>query len=132
LKASIIQYPIVEDARGDLGYLNMGDHIPFEVRRVFYIVDIPPATHRGGHAHYHHEELIIVVRGAMTVTLDDGCETREFLLQASQGALYIPRMTWLDFSTHSLEITCLVLTSNPYSEADYIRDHNEFLSQVNL
>jgi len=130
LKASIIQYPVVEDARGDLGFLDMGEHIPFTVRRAFYITDIPPFTARGGHAHCEHEELLLVIKGSITVKLDDGRELQEFVLEASRGALYVPKMTWLEFSSHSVETTCLVLASNPYNEDDYIRDRDEFTAQV--
>ena len=128
MEARIINLPKIVDDRGNLSFIENNGHIPFEIKRTFWIYDVPGGESRGGHAYYETKEFIIALSGSFTVVLDDGKERVEFHLNRSYYGLYIPRMIWremIDFSTNSL---ALVLSSTSYSTDDYIRDYKEFKS----
>lgn len=122
----IIELPKIMDPRGNLTFVEGGRHIPFSMRRAFWIYDVPGGEMRGGHAYHRNRELIIAVSGSFEVEVDDGKTTSRFLLNRSYYGLYLPPLHWrslVNFSTNSL---CLILASEDYDEADYLRDHPEF------
>ncbi len=122
----IIKLPKIEDERGNLSFIEEHKQIPFSVKRVYWIYDVPGGEYRGGHAFKQQDELLVALSGSFTVVVDDGTEKKSFNLNRSYYGLYIPRGIWRhveDFSTNAL---ALLLSSTKYSEADYIRDYDEF------
>ncbi|MCM1517984.1 MAG: FdtA/QdtA family cupin domain-containing protein [Pseudoflavonifractor sp.] len=111
---------------GSLSVVENTAEYPFEVRRVFYLYDIPGDSERGGHSHHEAQELIIAASGSFDVTITDGHETRRVQLNRPYNALYIPAGVWRNLDNFSSGSVCLVLTSLPYSEEDYVRDYDRF------
>ncbi len=101
--------------------------VPFDVKRVFYLYDVPADSERGGHSHFEAEELIIAVAGAFEVELDDGTARRRWRLDRPFRGLYVPKGMWRVIDNFSGGAVCLVLTSVNYSETDYVRDYDRFL-----
>ncbi len=113
---------------GSLSVIENNDNIPFMVKRVYYLYDIPGDAERGGHAHCENQSLIISVSGCFSVTLNDGKEKKTFVLNRPYKALYVPSGLWREINEFSSGSVCLVLTSETYSEYDYVRDYNEFMT----
>lgn len=113
---------------GSLSVVENNGSIPFDIKRVYYLYDIPGDAERGGHAHCENQSLIIAVSGCFTVILNDGKEIATFILNRPYNALYVPAGLWREIKDFSSGSTCLVLTSDTYSEDDYVRNFNEFLS----
>ena len=129
MEISIINLPKIEDPRGNLAIVEK-DAIPFEIRRVYYLFDVPSSAKRGGHAHKEVRELLIPVSGSFDVILDDGA-TREIIsLNKPDKGLLIPINTWRELENFSAGSVCLVLASDIFTEEDYIRDYNEFCKHV--
>jgi hypothetical protein len=122
-----VDLPRVTDPRGNLTFIEGGEHVPFDVARVYYLYDVPGGESRGGHAHRELEQLIIAAAGSFDVLVDDGRETARFSLNRSYYGLYVPRMTWRELGNFSTGSVCLVLASHRYEEADYYREYGEFL-----
>jgi dTDP-4-dehydrorhamnose 3,5-epimerase-like enzyme len=115
------------DRQGNLTVVENGITVPFDVRRVFYLYDVPGGVNRGGHAHHEQYQLIVAVSGSFSVTLDDGNVRRTvFLNHPYQGLLVVPTI-WNTLDDFSSGAVCMVLASDLYDENDYIRDHEEFL-----
>lgn len=127
-EARIIELPRHRHANGSLTVAENGaDWMPFDVRRAFYLFDVPADAERGGHSHYEAQELIIALSGSFDVVLDDGKRpSRRFTLNRPYQALYIPTGIWRTLDSFSGGAVCLVLTSERYSEADYVRDYEQF------
>lgn len=128
-KARIIELPKICDPRGNLSFVEGGRHLPFNIRRVFYIYDVPGGETRGGHAHRHCTIVLVAVAGSLTVRLTDGRNERVFNLNRSNKALLIPPGIWKtmhDFTTGSV---CVAFASDFYEEEDYIRDYDEYLQE---
>ncbi len=123
----IIDFPIIHEPRGNLSFIESGRHIPFDIRRVYYLYDVPGGAKRGGHAHRSLEQIIMAVSGSFDVLLDDGRERVKYSLNRSYHGLYVPRMIWRELENFSSGAVCLVLASDFYDEAEYIRDYPEFL-----
>lgn len=122
--------PKIVDSRGNLSFAENLSQLPFEIRRAYWIYDVPGGTERGGHAYRENVEFVIALSGSFDVLLDDGRREERVSLNRSYYGLLIPRMVWrtmVNFSTNSL---ALVLSSTEYSEGDYIRDYSEFLKIV--
>jgi hypothetical protein len=122
----IIELPKITDPRGNLTFVEGGRHIPFTVRRAFWIYDVPGGEMRGGHAYRRNRELIIAVSGSFDVEVDNGSAVTRYSLNRSYYGLYLPPLHWrslVNFSTNSL---CLVLASEEYDESDYLRDPASF------
>jgi len=122
----IIELPKIMDPRGNLTFVEGGRHIPFAIRRAFWIYDVPGGETRGGHAYRRNREIIIAVSGSFDVEVDTGKSVISHHLNRSYYGLYLPPLHWrslVNFSTNSL---CLVLTSEVYDEADYLRGYEEF------
>lgn len=126
----IIDLPRVADPRGNLTFVEGENHIPFDIKRVYYLYDVPGGTSRGGHAHHQLQALIIAAAGSFDIAVDDGVHQERFFLNRSYHGLYVPRMTWRELDNFSSGGVCLVLASAAYEEDDYIRDHGDFLARA--
>lgn len=124
----LVELPKVADPRGNLTFVEGGEHIPFDIRRVFYLYDIPGGADRGGHAHRELQQLIIAMSGSFDLVLDDGYRQERLHLNRSYYGLYVPPMVWREMDNFSSGSVCLVLASTPYNESDYYRDYDIFLS----
>lgn len=122
----IVELPKIADARGNLTFIEE-DHIPFEIKRVYYLYDVPGGSERGGHAHKALHQLIIALSGSFDVEIDDGATKKTFTLNRPYEGLYICPGIWRELKNFSSGSVCLVLASNLYSEDDYYRDYDQFL-----
>lgn len=117
------------DRKGNLSVVENGQTMPFDVKRTYYLYDVPGGESRGGHAHRDLSQLIIAASGSFTVTLDDGEVKRTFLLNRPYQGLYIVPGIWRTLDDFSSGAVCLVLASDVYTEADYIRSYDEFIKE---
>jgi len=124
----IIDLPKVSDPRGNLTFIEGMRHIPFEIRRIYYLYDVPGGETRGGHAHRTLEQFLISASGSFDVVVDDGTNRSRIHLERSYYGLYIPSGVWRELDNFSTGSICLVLASEFYTEADYIREYPEFLT----
>ena len=129
-EAKLIQLPKISDPRGNLTFIEGSRHVPFDLKRVYYLYDVPGGETRAGHAHKQLEALMIAVSGSFEVILDDGTARKSFFLNRSYYGLYIPKMVWRELENFSSGSVCLVLASEIYDESDYYRDYNKFLKAV--
>lgn len=127
----IIELPKISDPRGNLSFIESGQHIPFDIKRVYYLYDVPGGSERGSHAHKNLYQFIVAMSGSFDVVLDDGREKKRFHLNRSYNGLYICPMIWRELDNFSSGAVCLVLTSEHFSEADYIRDYQQYLTKRN-
>jgi dTDP-4-dehydrorhamnose 3,5-epimerase-like enzyme len=125
---SIIELPKVKDRRGNLTFVENTKHIPFEIKRIFYLYDIPGGESRGAHAHKSCHQFLVAASGAFSVVLDDGQIKRTVELNRPFVGLHIPPGIWASEVNFSSGAICLVLASHEYDEADYIRNYNTFKS----
>jgi dTDP-4-dehydrorhamnose 3,5-epimerase-like enzyme len=123
----ILDLPKISDPRGNLTYVEGGTHVPFEIRRVYYLYDVPGGSERGGHAHKELSQLIVAMSGSFDVVLNDGRSSSRFHLNRSYFGLYICPMIWRELDNFSSGSVCMVLASNVYDERDYYRNYDEFL-----
>ena len=126
----IIELPRVTDPRGNLTFVEGARHVPFDIRRVYYLYDVPGGAERGGHAHKTLRQLIIAMSGSFDVVTDDGRRRQRFHLNRSYYGLYLPSMTWRELDNFSSGSVCLVLASAPYDEADYYRCYRTYLDDL--
>src|SRR5690348_11842274 len=124
----IIELPKVADPRGNLTFVEGGNHIPFEIRRVYYLYDVPGGSDRGAHAHRSLHQFVVAMSGSFDIVLHDGDRQRRFHLNRSYFGLYICPMMWRTLDNFSSGGVCMVLASEVYDAADYIRDYNQFLT----
>ncbi len=124
----IIDLPRINDPRGNLTFVESHQHIPFDIKRVYYLYDVPGGAERGGHAHKALQQLIIAMSGSFVIHLDDGVSKKTFHMNRSYFGLYVPTMIWREIDNFSSGAVCMVLASERYDEADYYRDYNEFLA----
>ena len=123
----IIDLPRIQDPRGNLTFIEGGNHVPFDIRRVYYLYDVPGGSERGGHAHKGLHQLIIAISGSFDVVLDDGSSKKRIHLCRSYYGLYVCPMIWRELDNFSSGSVCMVLASNVYDEADYYREYSEFM-----
>ena len=126
----IINLPKIADPRGNLTFIEGGRHVPFDIRRVYYLYDVPGGAERGGHAHKELHQLIVAMSGSFDVILDDGREKLRIHLNRSYNGLYVCPMIWRELDNFSSGSVCMVLASNFYDEADYYREYQDFLKAV--
>lgn len=121
------------DRRGNLSVIEECKDIPFEIKRTYWIYDVPGGEHRGGHAYRRNREFIVAMSGSFDVTVDDGHSRTTYSLNRSYYGLYIPESTWRDLNNFSTNSLALILASTPYDPADYIEDYDlyrqEYLSK---
>ena len=122
----IIELPRHRHENGSLTVVENTANAPFEVKRVFYLYDVPGDSERGGHSHHKAQEFIISASGSFDVILDDGQQRRTFTLNRPYQALYIPAGIWRELNNFSSGSVSLVLTSEVFDEADYVREYSEF------
>ncbi|NLE74860.1 MAG: WxcM-like domain-containing protein [Actinobacteria bacterium] len=126
----LIYLPKIADARGNLTFIEGTRHIPFEIKRVFHVYDVPGGAARGGHGLKLVHQFLIAMSGSFDVTLDDGQKRQIFHLNRAYFGLYIPPMVWREMDNFSSGAVCMVLASDYYSEEDYYRCYEEYLRAV--
>lgn len=130
MDAHIIDLPKHLDDRGNLSYIENVTHLPFTIRRVYWIYDVPGGEARGGHAYRNTEEFIVALSGSFDVVVDDGHGPKVFNLNRSYYGLYVPKGVWREIRNFSTNSVALEFASTDYDPADYIRDYDEFLKTV--
>jgi dTDP-4-dehydrorhamnose 3,5-epimerase-like enzyme len=128
----IIDLPKISDARGNITFIEGTHHIPFGIKRVYYLYDVPGGETRGGHAHRGLEQFLISASGSFDVVLDDGASRKRFNLNRSYYGLYIPPGIWRELENFSSGSVCLVLASEFYEPEDYIRDYSTFIEYARV
>ncbi len=121
-----LDLPVIRDTRGNLTFIEQSVGLPFPIRRVYYLYDVPGGSERGGHAHYALHQLILPLAGSFDVLLDDGEERKTVHLNRPWTGVLVGPMIWRELQNFSSGSVCLVLASEPFDEKDYIRDHGEF------
>ncbi|MBS4054017.1 MAG: WxcM-like domain-containing protein [Thermaerobacter sp.] len=127
----VVNLPKIQDPRGNLTFIEGGNHVPFDIKRVYYLYDVPGGAERGGHAHKELSQLIVAMSGSFDVLLDDGTQKVKFHLNRSYNGLYVCPMIWRELDNFSSGSVCMVLASNYYDESDYYRIYNDFLKDLN-
>lgn len=123
----IIELPKFLDARGNLSFAEQNNHIPFEIKRTYWIYDVPGGEARGGHAFRENQEFVIALSGAFEVVVDDGSEKKTFTLNRSYYGLFVPAGLWREMENFSTNSLALEFGSEHYDENDYIREYGDFL-----
>ncbi len=123
----IVQLPRIEDARGNLSFIEGSLHIPFQIRRVYWVYDVPGGAARDGHAYRTLEEFIIAASGSFDVAIDDGRHEQVVQLNRSYVGIYVPPGVWRTLENFSSNSVALILASQAYSEGDYVRDYPQFV-----
>ncbi len=127
----IIELPKFLDARGNLSFAEQNNHIPFEIKRTYWIYDVPGGEDRGGHAFIDNQEVVIALSGAFDVVVDDGENKKTFSLNRSYYGLYIPQGLWRTMENFSTNSLALEFGSEHYRKEDYIRKYDEFIKMKN-
>lgn len=127
----IIELPKITDPRGNLSFFENGTQLPFKIQRAYWIYDVPGGESRGGHAFKTASEFIISLSGSFDVIIDDGSEKKIYSLNRSYYGLYVPKMFWREMTNFSTNSFALVVSSTDFSESDYIRDYNKYLTMKN-
>jgi len=129
-ECKLLDLPKISDNRGNLTFIESNRHIPFDIRRVYYLYDIPGGSERGGHAHKVLRQLIIAVSGSFDILLDDGENKKTITLNRSYMGLYVCPMIWRELLNFSSGAVCMVLASDCYDEQDYYRNYSDFLNDA--
>jgi len=126
----LIDLPKIADPRGNLTFIEGNRHTPFEIRRVYYLYDVPGGAHRAGHAHKELQQLLVAMSGSFDIVLDDGYTRERLHLNRSYYGVHIEPMVWREIDNFSSGSVCLVLASAYYDESDYYRDYDAFLQAI--
>ena len=125
----IIELTKITDPRGNLTFIQ-NEHIPFDIKRVYYLYDVPGGSERGGHAHRKLQQLIIAISGSFDVFLDNGHKNKKIQLNSPNIGLYVPTMMWREINNFSSGAVCLVLASENYDYDDYYHEYEDFISAI--
>lgn len=131
IEPRIIQLPKFLDTRGNLSFVEQLNHIPFEIKRTYWLYDVPGGENRGGHAYKENQEFIVALSGSFDVVLDDGKNKSTFTLNRSYYGLYVPKGLWREMENFSTNSLAMILSSTNYDANDYIRDYDVFLKMKN-
>ena len=123
----LIDVPRCLDPRGNLSFVENSRHVPFDIKRVYWVYDVPGGESRGAHAHKEFEEFIVAASGSFKVTVDDGSNRQTFLLNKPYQGLLVRKGIWRDLTEFSSGAVCLVMTTDFFTEDDYIRNYDDFL-----
>lgn len=126
-KPQIIQLPKILDERGNLSFLEENNHVPFTIKRSYWIYDVPGGEQRGGHSYKSNQELIVALSGSFDLVIDDGESKKTYTLNRSYYGLYIPNYIWRHMENFSTNSLAFVIASTEYNENDYERDYDHFL-----
>jgi len=126
----LIDLPKISDPRGNLTFIEESRHFPFDIKRVYYLYDVPGGAERGGHAHRAMNQMIIAMSGSFDVVLDDGFSRQRYHMNRSYYGLYVSPMVWRELDNFSSGAVLLSLASNYYDESDYYREYADFLRDV--
>ena len=124
----LLDFPKIHDPRGNLTFVEARNHVPFAIRRAYWIYGVPGGEKRGGHAYRELHEVIIALSGSFEVHLDDGVRSRSHLLNRGYVGLYVPNMIWRELGQFSTNAVCLILASREYEKDDYVRDRIEYVA----
>jgi dTDP-4-dehydrorhamnose 3,5-epimerase-like enzyme len=127
-----IDLPTIHSNEGMVTFAQRDMPLPFEPRRIYFLHHVPQGATRGFHAHKRLQQVIFAASGSFRMVLDDGGERKEFLLDDLTRGIYVPRMIWRELHSFTPGAVCMVLASEPYDEADYIRDYDTFLGAVKV
>lgn len=130
MKIQIIDLPRISDPRGNLTFAEGDAHVPFKIKRTYWVYDVPAGESRGGHAHKRLKQLVVALSGSFTVTLDNGRERQTVLLNHPWQGLLIETNVWRTLDDFSSGAVCMVLASEHYDADDYIEDYDQFISYV--
>jgi len=130
-ECKLIDLPKITDQRGNLSVVEGGNQIPFDIKRVYYLYDVPGGSSRAGHGHVELQQLIIAMSGSFDVVVDDGYSRKKFQLNRSYHGLYIPKRMWREVENFSSGGVCLVLASTLYDPNDYFHDYDAFKKFAN-
>ncbi|MCW6050396.1 FdtA/QdtA family cupin domain-containing protein [Lyngbya sp. CCAP 1446/10] len=126
----IIELPKISDPRGNLTFVEANRHISFDIKRVYYLYDVPGGSERAAHGHKQLQQLFIAMSGSFDVLIDDGYEKKKYHMNRSYYGLYICPMIWRDLDNFSSGSVCMVLASDYYDESDYYREYQDFINAV--
>jgi hypothetical protein len=124
---TLVTFDKNHEVKGNLTAVNNREQIPFDVKRIYYLYDVPSGLSRGGHAHKDLQQLVVALSGSFDITLDDGKAKRKFQLSRPNMGLLIPSGLWRELNNFSSGLICLVMASKLYEESDYIRDYSEYI-----
>jgi len=127
-----IDFPKIHDPRGNLTFIESERHIPFDIKRVYYLYDVPGGATRAGHAHKTLQQVLIAIAGSFDVVLDDGKDTKTIHLNRSYYGIYIYPLTWRVLNNFSSGAVCLSIVSDFYDEDDYIRNYDSFINEFGV
>jgi hypothetical protein len=127
----MLEFPKIMDCRGNLTFIEGNNHLPFDIRRIYYLYDLPGNAERGGHAHHQLRQVIVAVSGSFDIVLDDGFEKKRIHLNRPYLGFFMETKIWRELDNFSPDAVCLVLASDVYKVKDYIRDYSEFLKIAN-
>ncbi len=123
---ALLNFPRIEDPRGNLTFIEQKRHVPFKIARAYWIYDVPGGERRGGHAFRSQEECIIALSGSFDVLLDDGAAQKIVTLNRASHGLFVPGMIWRRLQSFSTNSVAYILSSTPYNPSDYIRDYEAY------
>jgi hypothetical protein len=126
----LIYLPKITDPRGNLSFIEEESNIPFKIKRIYWIYDVPGGFSRGGHAFRSTREFVVAISGSFDVVINDGNTERRIFLNRSYFGVYIPEISWRTLENFSTNSLALIVASTYYSESDYIRDYDDFLRIV--
>src|ERR1035437_2364517 len=131
MQPKIINLPKIVDPRGNLTFIEEENHIPFKIKRVYWIYDVPGGEIRGSHAYKNLHEVVIALSGSFDIVLNDGKEEKRWQLNRSYYGLYVPNLLWRTLENFSTNALCLILASEAYDEKGYVRDYESFTRLAN-